>query len=276
MWPVPAPRPRTARAAGERDRFVSRLGNQVPLQIFDFFRFTDPRTSFTSSQFTGPAVTLPFPPPGLGASFEWWPVEDSPLYVIGTVNDMNAEIEEISWDNAFRHGQFFYGVEVGYNWGRAPGDFDHVHLNLFYADERDTAAPVFPNDAGGGFKLAGSKQWDRIVGFANYTYNQSEGGGFGFTLADHAANAGVAYLSPLDIRGEVAVGASWAHPIQSFHNAPAFWNDRRDQYGVETYWKILLTPDLWITPGAQFIFNPSFNPTEDSIGIIQFKFRLFF
>jgi carbohydrate-selective porin OprB len=50
----------------------------------------------------------------------------------------------------------------------------------------------------------------------------------------------------------------------------------RDQYGGELYWKLLLTPDLWVTPGVQFIVDPSFNPNEDFVVIGQFKFRLFF
>ena len=35
------------------------------------------------------------------------------------------------------------------------------------ADERDTAPAGVPNSAGVGFKLAGSKQWGRVVGFGN-------------------------------------------------------------------------------------------------------------
>ena len=81
---------------------------------------------------------------------------------------------------------------------------------------------------------------------------------------------------PLGIRGEVALGRTWAHPIQNLHDTIAAWNGRDDQYGLETYWKILLTPDLWVTPGAQLIFDPSFNPDDDVIAIAQFKFRLFF
>lgn len=48
----------------------------------------------------------------------------------------------------------------------------------------------------------------------------------------------------------------------------------RDQYGVDTYWKILLTRNLWITPGIQVVFDPSLNPTEDVIAIPHFKFKL--
>jgi len=80
---------------------------------------------------------------------------------------------------------------------------------------------------------------------------------------------------PLGYRGEVALGASWAHPIQNFQSGLPTWNGARDQYGLETYWKLLLMPDLWVTPGVQMLFDPSYNPDTDFVGIAQIKFRLF-
>jgi len=45
---------------------------------------------------------------------------------------------------------------------------------------------------------------------------------------------------------------------------------------VEGYWKFLLLPNMWVTPGVQVIFDPTFNPQEDTITIGQIKARLFF
>ena len=72
---------------------------------------------------------------------------------------------------------------------------------------------------------------------------------------------------PAGIRGEAALGLAWIQPINPALN---------DQYGGELYWKLLLTPDLWITPGLQFIIDPTFNPAEAYILVAQFKLRLFF
>jgi hypothetical protein len=264
---------------GKKDRLVFRVGTQTVPQYLDFFRFKDGRTSFTNGQTTIPATTMAWPGPGFGAMFEWWPVKDSPLYVIGTLNDMNADPGSFSWDNAWDYGQFFYAVEVGAHIGEFPKNFDHVHLTLYYSDERDTQAggsAFVPNKAGWGFKAAGEKQWGKLVGFANYSYNTAEGGHFGITLGRHGINAGLARLQPFGIRGEAAVGATWVNPIQEFDTGLPLWENRRDQFGVEAYWKILLTPDLWITPGAQFIWDPSFNLEQDFIAVGSFKFRLFF
>ena len=263
---------------GKKDRFVFRIGTQLAVQTIDFFRFKDGRTAFSSAQMTLPSTTMPWPGPGLGAMFEWWPIKDSPLYIIGTVNDMNADPGSFSWGNAFDYKQFFYAVEVGAHVGQFPRNFDHYHLTLYYADEKDTqvgGSAFLPNKAGWGFKVAGEKQWGKIVGFANYSYNTAEGGFFGLTLGEHGINAGVARQMPFGYRGEVAVGASWVQPKQEFETGAPVWNNRRDQYGLEAYWKLLLTPALWITPNVQMIWNPSFNLDKDFIVVGGFKFRWF-
>ena len=101
-------------------------------------------------------------------------------------------------------------LEIGNDWRRPNGTFDHLHLDLFYADKRSTRNPdTTPNEAGGGFKVAGEKQIDRFVGFASYTYNTAEGGGISTTVSGQTAYAGVAYLRPFDVQGEIGLGAMW-------------------------------------------------------------------
>ena len=116
-------------------------------------------------------------------------------------------------------------------------------------------------------KVLGEKQMGRFVGFGSYTYNTAEGGAFGVTFAEHATTAGLAILRPFGMRGEIGLGTSWAKPKNDNLNS---------QYGVEAYWKLLLLPNLWVTPGVQVIFDPTFNPQEDTITIGQIKARLFF
>jgi hypothetical protein len=260
-----------------KDKFVVRVGNQAAAQFIDFFRYKDGRTSFTGSPFTVAPASIPAPPPGFATSFRWTPLEDSEFYVVGTLNDMNADVDEFDWGNVVDHGQFFYGIEFGKNWRRGKGDFDHLHLLLFYADEVDSSPAFFPNKAGGGFKIAGEKQWDRLVGFGSYTHNSAEGASFGATLVKQTLNAGFAVNRPLNVGGEVGIGFTWAEPIDGIR---LFGQPQRqppkDQYGVEFYWKVLVTEDLWVTPSLQVIINPTYNPTTESIIVPGLKARLFF
>lgn len=258
----------------KKDRLVVRAGTLLGMSTLDFCRFKDSRTAFSGAPFTFPHYVMPFPGPGPGVSFEWWPRKGSAFYVAGTLNDMNTESRAVDFSTVFDYGQFFYGLEVGTFWRRKLTDFDHLHLTLFYADAKATQAPIFPSKAGGGFKIAGEKQRGKWVGFGSYTFNTAEGGGFGGTFCRHSIAAGLAYMKPLGVRGQLALGASWAKPIEDLGGLPIF-ADMDDQFGVEAYWKILFMPDLWITPGIQVIVDPSLNPGAGVVTVGQLKFRLF-
>jgi hypothetical protein len=255
--------------------FSFRVGNQIPTSVFNFFRFKDARTSFTASPFAF-METIPYPTFGLGASFRWQPVPDteSGPYIVGTLNDMNGDPAALGLDwSTFGLGQYFYGMEVGYNWRRPNGEFDHFHIDLFYADERSTRMPETSlNEPGGGFKVAVEKQVDRLVGFASYTYNTAEGGGISATVAGQTAVAGVAYVRPFDVRGEVAVGFMLSQSLPNI--VPGI--GRKDQYGVDTYWNIALAPDITLTPGVQLIWDPVLNPGVHFVAIPDIKFRVAF
>jgi hypothetical protein len=253
-----------------KNRLMLRVGNQVVTTLLNPFRFKDSRVSFT----TGPFAfhpTVPAPTFGFGAGFKWWPDEESGLYFAGSLNDMNGDpnLQGFDWSTVGR-GEFFYGAEVGYDWKRDKDDYDHVHLHVFYADERSTRSPeTLPNKAGGGFRLLGERQWNPWVGFASYTFNTAEGGGVAGTFSEHTVTAGVAYLNPFNVTGEATVGLLYMNPIEEI-----FQQEVRDQYGLEAYWRLRLTPQIWVTPGIQLVVHPSLNLESDFVAIPHIKFRV--
>jgi hypothetical protein len=256
-----------------KNRFKVRVGNQIATTIINPFRFKDARSSFTASPLAF-HESIPNPTFGFGVAAKWWPVEDSELYVAGTLNDMNGDpnLQGFNWNTVGR-GEFFYGVEIGHYWRRGEDDFDHVHLDVFYADERSTRFPEeLPNEAGGGFKFLGSKQIGKWVGFGSYTFNTAEGGGVGGSFAKHTTTAGIAYLNPLALPGEAAFAFMLMDPNQDIFADFDF--DARTQYGTEAYWKVLLTPHIWVHAGIQLLVDPTLNPEVDFSVIPQFKFRV--
>lgn len=265
---------------GRENDFVLRFGNQAAGTFIDFFRYKDPRVSFTGSPHSGAQDVIPAPAPGPGASFRWKPIDDSEFYIVGTINDMNAVPAEFNWDNTFDFSEFFYAAEFGMNWRRSPSDFDHVHLTIYYADDR-TGTQIVPGVAtpqkgGAGFKLAGEKQWDRVVGFGSYAYNDAEGGPFSTTLTKQQLRLGFAVNRPLNVNGEVGFGFTWSEPIEGLPLVVFPQRDPlKDQYGVEMYWRMLITNDLWVTPSLQVIVNPTYNPDTESIIVPGLKFRFF-
>jgi hypothetical protein len=248
-----------------------RIGNQVVTTLLNPFRFKDSRLSFT----TGPWAyhpTVPAPTFGFGTGVKWWPDKDpSGLYIAGSVNDMNGDpnLEGFGWSTVGR-GEFFYGLEFGYDWKRSKDDYDHVHLLLFYADERSTRSPdTLPNKSGGGFRIGGEKQWDRWVGFGGYTFNTSQGGGIAASLSRHTLTAGVAYLNPFGIEGEAAASLLYMNPIEEIFDEPV-----RDEYGLEIYWRMRLSNNIWVTPGARLIVDPALNQDDDFIAMPHLKLRV--
>jgi carbohydrate-selective porin OprB len=59
------------------------------------------------------------------------------------------------------------------------------------------------------------------------------------------------------------------NPIDEIFTEPV-----RDEYGIETYWRISLSNNIWITPGIRLVFNPALNQEDDFIAMPQFKFRV--
>ena len=257
----------------KKDVFVLRIGQFASvLQFLDFFRFKDSRTSFTGSPFTLPGHVNPVAPPGFGIQFDLRPIKNNELYFTGIIHDQNGQPDVYSWNEFFTKADHYYGLEIGYFWKRAPNDFDHLHVNVVYAAEADQPSPIAAvlqvgTTPGWLVKAHGSKQIDRWVVFGNYTYNTSQGGPQGPTVADHSVTAGVAFLRPFEINGEWSFGAVWAN---------SFNRSLRDQYGIETYWKILFASDLWVTPNLQLIFNPTYNTTKTVLAVGGIKLRLFF
>ncbi len=255
-----------------KNRLMFRIGNTAAPTMISPFRFKDDRTSFTTTPFAF-HESIPAPAQGPGFAAKWWPIEDSEFYITGVLNDTNGNPADgtlgLDWDS-FAKGEYFYAMEFGYIWRRDGGAFNRLFLDIFYNDERSTRDPALPNEAGGGFKILGSMQQGKWVEFASYTFNTSEGGATSVSFGRHTVTAGAAYLAPFGIQGEVGTGFIWMEPFRDL--VPG--RKLRNQYGYELYWKMLITPNLWITPGFQYIWNPSLNPTEDSLFMPHIKFRL--
>lgn len=62
----------------------------------------------------------------------------------------------------------------------------------------------------------------------------------------------------------------WSQPINNI--IPG--SGQRDQTVFETYWRMLCDAEHHIHAQAQFIFNPSFNPTVDHMVVPSIKFRV--
>ncbi len=260
----------------KKDRFHLRIGQHVPVSVIDFSRFADVRTSVSNPTIGFPANVIPFGPPAMGVTAKLAPASPTGFYATGHVSDINSRVDELNVGNIFDTGDVFVAGELGYNWARMGADgpeLDHLHLLVFRASR--ASEKFFPTSSGWGFKVAGEKQFGKWVTLASYAYNTAAGGGFGYTSLQHVVNVGAAYTKPFGIKGEAFAALTWGKELDEGQCGvvPCFG---RDQVMLETYYKILTTPNLWITPGLQVHFDPVNNPETDVIWVPMLKFRVFF
>ena len=253
----------------KKHKLMFRVGNQLAAALIDPFRFKVATKNFSTGPFAY-HVTKPDPTFGFGVAAKWMPAKGSGVYVSATINDMNSDPAITGFDWSTMNGQFFYGAEVGYNWIRGKGDYDHLSLLVYYATDRDSRnADVAPNEAGGGFSILGEKQWNRWVGFAKYTYNNAEGGGGLATFSHQTGTLGVVYKDLLNISGTTGLGLYFMDPLDNI-----FGEDAGFQTGFETYWNVLLTRNILITPGIHCQWNPPLNPEANFVAMPHIKFRV--
>ena len=73
------------------------------------------------------------------------------------------------------------------------------------------------------------------------------------------SNARTSFLSP------TGVAVAWGEPSD---------RDLRDQFMVEGFYRLQLTPAIQLTPDVQFIINPSNAPSEDHVWVVGVRLRI--
>ena len=115
--------------------------------------------------------------------------------------------------------------------------------------------------SGAGFAMSFDQQMGPITPFFRYsTSNHS-----GLTRIRQVASAGFGLQNPFGNEGDVfGVGLAWARPDAVQAN---------DEYVVETFYRIQVTPTLQFTPDVQLIINPSLS-SKDVVGVLGLRFRI--
>ena len=164
-------------------------------------------------------------------------------YINGVLNDMNGNPSLGDLNCSYLNiNQLFVGAEIGKQWRHADGAYDQLALVIFHAGTRRIFSPsTTPNKAGSGFKILTEKQWGRRVGLH---YNTAQGGGISTTFSGNTAAADLAVVRPFGIIGEMAVAGMWSRPFLNIFPG----SGQRDQWGMETYWNLAVTPNVMVTP----------------------------
>ena len=87
------------------------------------------------------------------------------------------------------------------------------------------------------------------------------------TLLERSVSAGVAYQAKPG-RDVVGAAVNWGKPNE------ASFEDSKDQYTAELFWRYQLTKEVAVTPSIQYIKDPALNQEEDSLWAYGLRLRV--
>ncbi len=240
-------------------RFAFVVGIVDPTDYLNIYGLVDPLKTFSNLVFlTGD--TIPAPSQGLGAAFGWY-LSDQ-LYVVGGIADTNADPTDPidNFDSFFDDQEYFTHVEMGWVSSFERPFFDNVHLTAWHADERDDARVR----DGWGLALSATKFIDgRWMPFLRVGYAKDGG-----ALSERSVSIGLGYYMP-DSKDLLGIGLNWGRPSDT-GVAPGL----DDQYAIEVFYRLQLTPRFALTADVQLLIDPALNPDEDRIWVLGIRGRL--
>ena len=244
-----------------KDHLAFRAGKVLPFALYDYSRFKNPKTGFLNQMFNiNPA--LPFPSFGLGAAVLARPRID--IYFVAGIHDANGKPTTTGFDTFFEDKEYFTAAEIGWDPGNISAErsdfFNHAdyHLTLWHIDARERLG----TPSGQGFTLAAEQPVtaDTTL-FARYGYADGSA-----SLVKQMVTAGVGFANIFGYKTDlISIGTSWGRN-----------RDDLDQYALEAFYRIQLTPRFAITPDVQLILDPISNPDKDTITYVGIRGRFHF
>jgi len=239
------------------DRVGFRIGTINQKHFYDLHSFKSQKLFFLSAPFSD-SPTIAFPRSGLGALVRISPLEE--LHISAGIGDANGDRSVGGFDTFFGDAEFFSALDLAFTPTFEGLGHGRYSVTLWHIDARSNVGVP----SGRGISAVIEQEVaPGVVPFARYGY------GDGASLpVEHLVALGVGFEHPFGAADDVAgVGGSWARP-----SVPG----ARDQWGLEVFYRFQLTPVIQVTPGFQFLINPSLNPSEDRVGVFQIRLGVVF
>lgn len=238
------------------DRLIFRLGKMDPDSIFDRSRYVSANKAFLNQAFST-TLTMPARKAALGATLAISPITKT--YVIGGVYDANGTKTSFG---EIEKGELFTAIEFGVAPGHGKPGAGLYHVTLWHSDGQEEAN----RPSGRGIALTFQQELGPdgdIVPFFRYSYGDG-----GATPIRQAIVVGMGLEEPFGQNNDlIGVGFSWGQPTDS---------TVRDQYVLEAFYRLQVTPHTNLSPDIQLIFHPSENPAEEIIIVGGARLRTVF
>ena len=240
-----------------RDRVQYRIGLINQKHMWDLHKFKSQKRFYLSWPLSD-SPTIAFPSNGLGANVRVTPFEN--VHVRLGIGDANGDRSLSGTGSFFTEGEYFTAAEVSFTptvVGLGPGRYS---ATVWHRDARSSVGVA----SGRGFNiLIQQKVGKRFYPLLRYGYGE------GASLAvNQVATVGFTMEAPFGKKRDAAgVAASWGRPQRP---------GARDQWGMETFYRVQLSEVFSLGPNLQFIANPSLNPDDDFIAVVGVRMGMVF
>ncbi len=242
------------------NQFAYVIGQVDVTDYVDVYGLVNIWTEFNNLAFTTDP-TIPAPDQGLGAAARLTVAKN--YYVLAGFADANGDPENPldGFDTFFKDREYFKHIEFGWAGSWQKRFSDNIHLTLWQVDERQDAGI----SDGWGATFSFSRELGHWLPFLRIGYG--DGGG---AILDRSISTGFAYATKDDSR-RFGLGLNWGQP-----NDELYGETSKDQYTIESYYRMQLLKHLQVTPNIQLLLNPVLNPQEDKVWVFGLRARLAF
>ena len=238
--------------------FAIRAGKLDLANLFDVYGFNSANFFFQNAAFSD-NPTIPFPENGLGLAAQWTPTDQLRFrYGFGdaegrkTRTNVNSLEEIKAW---FSTGEISWQGPVG------ELGIGHYQATFWHSEERSNSE----KPSAYGFSLVAEQEVrDGVVPYLRYSWSSAEA-----VDTQQLLTAGVVFEKPLGReKDRFGLAAGYGTP----HNSDEY----RDQWTVESFYRLEPFRGIQISPHVQAIFNPSKNRNDDTIGVFGVRARITF
>ena len=242
-------------AGSYEDQYIARIGKMDSALIYDGGRYVSSNYAFFSPAFadTAPMVL----PTGLGIAGAIYPTECT--YLLAGVHDANGRRSTSGFNTLFGEAEFFTAVELGW-FPFVDQSYEGLyHVTFWNIDARQHTGK--PSDRGVAATLEQPLGCDgKYVPFLRYAYAHRGLNGIRQNLS--------LGLGIEDFFGQnddaIGLAAAWQES-----SAPT----SRDQYVLEAFYRLYITPHTHLTPDLQVVIEPANAPGKDAVTVFGLRLR---
>lgn len=261
-------------------KFQWTIGKLFAPNYVDAYPFFDDNRQFLNLAFsTSPTIAVPLRGFGLVAAV--YPGEAN-IYITGGMFTANSSDTGWTVNDFFDRNEHFYFIEFGQTTfarrgipinARGPMDRNNIHVTFWRRD----ALKLRPGEAPGLTRpspkaIGATFSVNRMIGENAMWFlrgGMSDGG-----FASGNVSGGFGWRPKTKTSDLFGLAAGWSKPQQP--DLPIPLPQLRSQTTAEVFYRYHLTANLALTPDYQLIFNPSLNPTKDTLSVFSVRARIAF